>query len=725
MIARYADRHPADVALRVYSSRLIGRDPHLVLHGGGNTSVKTRLRDDLGDEIEVLCVKGSGSDLADLEPRGLPALRLAPLLALRKLSELSDEAMVNAQRTRMLDATAPNPSVETLLHAFLPHKFIDHSHADAILALVDQPHGERLCRELFGDRFGIVPYIMPGFAVSKLAADVYERAPRVEGLLLLKHGLFTFGDTARESYERHVRAVELAEGFARERRERNARRTPPTAAGPARSIANAATDSKPQPSAARSWLTEIAAQPSAASARPTKTDAQPSAANAGPTATNPQPSAAGVPAYAELAPILRGLLGADGRRYLLQRRDSTQITAFLAQPNLRALSQVGCATPDHVIRTKRFPLVLDLAEASGDVCGYIAKQLAVYRAEYRSYVARQSARKGIVVKPLDPDPRVLLVPGIGLITAGESDRAARICADVYEHTIAVIERAQAIDRYEVLPEDDLFDMEYWSLEQAKLGSAAARPLDGRIVYVSGAAHGIGAAIARRFAKAGAAMYLVDRDAPRLAAVAGELGAAHEVVDVADEAALRASVRHCVERFGGLDGVVSNAGIAPQAAIAECSTAELEQSFRINFYAHHWLASAAVSIMRAQASGGFLLFNASKSAWNPGPDFGPYALPKAALLALMKQYALEYGSLQIRSNALNADRIRTHLLAEADIAARAQARGLDATAYYRANLLAREVRAEDVAEAFLSLALAESTTGSVVTVDGGNIAASPR
>jgi rhamnose utilization protein RhaD (predicted bifunctional aldolase and dehydrogenase)/NAD(P)-dependent dehydrogenase (short-subunit alcohol dehydrogenase family) len=667
IIARYADRHPADVALRVYSSRLIGRDPRLVLHGGGNTSVKTRLRDDLGEEIDVLCVKGSGSDLADLEPSGLPALRLAPLLALRKLRELSDEAMVNAQRTRMLDASAPNPSVETLLHAFLPHKFIDHSHADAILALVDQPDGAALCRELFGERFGIVPYIMPGFALSQLAAEVYEREPRVEGLLLLKHGLFTFGDSARESYERHVRAVELAEEFAQRRR----RRLP------------------------------------------------------APTTTITPPSAAETPSYAELVPILRGLLGADGRRYLLQRRQSPEIDAFLAAPTLRSLSQVGCATPDHVIRTKRFPLLLELAAASDDVPGYIARQLESYRAAYRAYVTRQSARKGIQIKALDPDPRVLLVPGVGLIAVGPSDRAARICADIYEHTIAVIDRAQAIDRYEALPEDDLFDMEYWSLEQAKLGAAAARPLDGRIVFVTGAAHGIGAEVARRFAKAGAALYLVDRDAQRLAAVAAELGAAHEIVDVADEAALRASVRHCVERFGGLDGVISNAGIAPQAPIAECSTAALEHSFRINFYAHHWLASAAVSVLRAQGRGGFLLFNASKSAWNPGPEFGPYAVPKAALLALMKQYALEYGSLQIRSNALNADRIRTHLLAETEIAARAQARGFSAAEYYRANLLAREVSAQDVAEAFLNLALAESTTGSVVTVDGGNIAASPR
>ncbi|MET0385962.1 MAG: bifunctional aldolase/short-chain dehydrogenase [Polyangiales bacterium] len=666
-VDRYADVCPPDIALRVYTSRLIGRDPSLVLHGGGNTSVKTRLHDDAGHEIDVLCVKGSGWDLGDIEPAGLPALRLRSLLDLQALSSLDDEAMVNAQRTRMLDASAPNPSVETLLHAFLPHKFIDHSHADAILALVDQPDGERLSRAAFGDRFGIVPYIMPGFALAKLAAEVYAKNPQVEGLLLLKHGLFTFGESARESYERHIAAVEVAEGVAR---------------------------------------------------RAKTTRQQPPAAPSGDDENRP---------YTELAPILRGLLSSGGRRYSLHLRRSPAITQFLAHPRLDALSQVGCATPDHVIRTKRYPLVLQL-EASQPVAAQadtIAAKLDAYREAYRAYVARQSPRAAQPITPLDPDPRIVLVPGVGLIAVGATEGAARIAADIYEHTIHVIQTAETIGRYEVLPEADIFDMEYWSLEQKKLGSAKPRALEGRIVYVSGAAHGIGAAIAKRFAAAGAQLYLVDRDPERLSQLAASLKATHEVLDLGDEAAVRGSITRVVSRYGGLDGLVSNAGTAPQSPIADSSTEQLEQSFRVNFYAHHWLASAAVSVMRGQRMGGFLLFNASKSAWNPGPDFGPYAIPKAALLALMKQYALEYAPLQIRSNAVNADRIRTHLLDAADIAARAQARGLAPDAYYRANLLAREVSADDVAEAFLHLALAPSTTGSVVTVDGGNIAASPR
>jgi rhamnose utilization protein RhaD (predicted bifunctional aldolase and dehydrogenase)/NAD(P)-dependent dehydrogenase (short-subunit alcohol dehydrogenase family) len=665
LVERYRDRCNADVALRVYSSRLIGQDPTLVLHGGGNTSVKTSVKDDLGHATPVLCVKGSGWDLGDLEPEGLPAVRLEPLQALRQLERLSDEDMVNAQRIRMLDASGPNPSVETLLHAFLPHKYIDHSHADAILALVDQPEAEHLCRERYGERFALVPYIMPGFALAKLAAEVYESNRDVEGMLLLQHGLFTFGSTARESYERHVAAVDEAEQFAHKR---------------------------------RYWSVH-------------------------PPSRAPR---AYVP-YVQLAPVLRGLLTEGDRRYVLHLRTSGEIDAFLDDPKLDELSQQGCATPDHVIRTKRFPLVLRVdASASDDALrDSVGNQLGRYRAAYGSYVQRQMTSKSIVVKPLDPDPRIVLVPGLGMIAVGASPSAAKIAADIYEHTIAVIGAAQAVGHYQALPEGDIFDMEYWSLEQAKLGKQKPKALAGKIVYVTGAARGIGAAVARRFAAEGAVLYLVDREAEPLAAVARELRAAHEVIELSDEHAVRRSVEHAVEAHGGLDGVVSNAGIAPQGPIARVTTASLQESFAINFYAHHWVAAEACEVMQRQGRGGFLLFNASKAAFNPGAGFGPYALPKAALVALMKQYALELGAVGIRSNAVNADRIRTGLLDQAEIAARAQARGLDRDAYYKSNLLGREVTADDVAQAFLDLALAPSTTGAVLTVDGGNIAASPR
>ncbi|PRQ03210.1 bifunctional aldolase/short-chain dehydrogenase [Enhygromyxa salina] len=665
-IERYANAPHAneDVALRVYSSRLIGREPSLVLHGGGNTSVKTQLVDDTGATVEVLCVKGSGWDLGDIEPAGLPAVRLSTLTELRALEAMTDEDMVNAQRTRLLDAGAPNPSVETLLHAFLPAKFIDHSHADAILACVDQPEAARICAALFGERLALVPYVMPGFALAKLAAEVAQAHPKAEGLLLLQHGLFTWGATAQESYERHVWAVDAAERYI------------------------------------GSWQ------------------------------QTQQPPASAAPSVqpARFYPELRGRVGTRDRRYFFDMRSSEAIRRFTDRSDLVAVSQRGPVTPDHVIRTKAAPLLLDLrGRPASEYVGEIERALAEFRGAYRAYVARQAeARPQRTITALDPDPRVILAPGAGvMIGVGGSPKAARVAADLYEHTIDVIEAAEAIGSYQALPETDLFDMEYWSLEQAKLGKSQPRPLDGHIVLVSGAARGIGEATARAFARAGASLYLIDREADALAAVAGSLGAASEIVDVSDEQAVRRAVQNCALTFGGLDGIVSNAGYAPQSSIASCTTELLQASFAVNFYAHQWLASEAFSLFQRQGIGGFLLFNASKAAFNPGPMFGPYALPKAALVALTKQYALEGGPLGVRANAVNADRIRTGLMSSDDVERRAAARGLEVDAYFRSNLLAREVTANDVAAAFVHLALAPSTTGCVLTVDGGNIAASPR
>jgi rhamnose utilization protein RhaD (predicted bifunctional aldolase and dehydrogenase)/NAD(P)-dependent dehydrogenase (short-subunit alcohol dehydrogenase family) len=671
-IQRYAGapRSNQDLALRVYSSRLIGREPTLVLHGGGNTSVKTRLVDDTGELVDVLCVKGSGWDLGEIEPAGLPAVRLDTLAALRRLAALSDEDMVNAQRTRLLDASAPNPSVETLLHAFLPAKYIDHSHADAILALVDQPEAAAICEEVFGARLALVPYVMPGFALAKLAAEIAEQHPEAEGLLLLQHGLFTWGASARESYERHVAAVDAAERFIADRRRKGGGDQAPVAASLSSSQVS---------------LPSFAAE-------------------------------------------LRGRLGEGRRRYFFEVRESPAIRRFVDREDLASVSQRGPVTPDHVIRTKATPLIVDLRAVAPEAqVPTLEAALAQFRADYLAYVQRQAqARPARTITALDPDPRVVLLPGAGaLIGLGTSAKAAAVAADLYEHTIDVIEAAEAVGRYQALPESDLFDMEYWSLEQAKLGKQKPRPLDGRVVYISGAARGIGAATARAFAQAGAALYLVDRDAEALETLASALGAASEVLDVGDEQALRASVRRCAATYGGLDGIVSNAGVAPQAPIAECPTALLEASFAVNFFAHQWLASEAFGLLARQGMGGFLLFNASKAAFNPGPGFGPYALPKAALVALTKQYALEGGALGIRANAVNADRVRTDLMSSEEVERRAAARGLEVDAYFRSNLLSREVTASDVAEAFVHLALAPSTTGCVLTVDGGNIAASPR
>jgi rhamnose utilization protein RhaD (predicted bifunctional aldolase and dehydrogenase)/NAD(P)-dependent dehydrogenase (short-subunit alcohol dehydrogenase family) len=671
MVRRYAQQGIGrDLALRVYTSRLLGQDPLLVLHGGGNTSVKTKATDLAGDEVEVLCVKGSGWDMADIEPAGLPAVRMKPLLKLRQRDKLSDEDMVRYQRANLLDPGAPNPSVETLLHAFLPLKYVDHTHSTAVLSLADQPNAEALCAEIYGTRMGYVPYIMPGFALAKKAAEVYDADPAVEGLVLAKHGIFTFGADAREAYERMIAMVTRAE----ERLVTNRK-------------------------------TVFVASPLLAS-------------------------------VAAVAPILRGACAekdakSEGawRRLVLDFRSNPQILAYVNGGEVRRYAQQGVVTPDHTIRTKNIPLIIPAPDAR-DLAGFRAatRQAAQdFVAAYHAYFKRNNDGREPAKRALDPLPRVALVPGIGLFGLGRSKKDAAIAADIAENTALTITDAEAIGFFEALPESELFEMEYWSLEQAKLGSVAEKPLAGQVTAITGGAGAIGAACAKLFKENGAEIALLDRDAAGAEAVAKKLGGAALglACDVTDEASVRDAFDKIAAHFGGLDVLIANAGAAWQGKIGEVEEAVLRQSFELNFWAHQRVAQAAVKIMLAQGMGGCLLFNVSKQAVNPGPDFGPYGLPKAATLFLSRQYALDYGKDGIRANAVNADRIRSGLLTPAMIAERSKARGLSEKDYLAGNLLGREVTAEDVAQAFLHQALSLKTTADVTTVDGGNIAAALR
>jgi NAD(P)-dependent dehydrogenase (short-subunit alcohol dehydrogenase family) len=348
-------------------------------------------------------------------------------------------------------------------------------------------------------------------------------------------------------------------------------------------------------------------------------------------------------------------------------------------------------------------------------------------ANYQAYFERNNARCNGAKKSLDPLPRVVLVPGIGLFGLGRSKKDARIAADLAQAAIETITDAEAIGRFESISEADMFDMEYWSLEQAKLGKQPERPLAGQIVAVTGAAGAIGAATAKAFATAGAEVALLDVDERAAREKAKAIGGAALAVhcDVTDASSVTRAFETVVAEFGGLDVAVSNAGAAWQGRIGEVDEKILRQSFELNFYGHQRVAQAAVKIMLAQGAGGCLLFNVSKQAVNPGPNFGPYGLPKAATLLLVRQYALDYGADGIRANAVNADRIRSGLLTEGFIAERAKARGVSEKEYMSGNLLQREVTADDVAQAFLAQALALKTTADVMTVDGGNIAAALR
>jgi rhamnose utilization protein RhaD (predicted bifunctional aldolase and dehydrogenase)/NAD(P)-dependent dehydrogenase (short-subunit alcohol dehydrogenase family) len=663
----------SELALRIYTTRLLGGDPALVLHGGGNTSLKTKMRDLAGDEVEVLCVKGTGGNMATIEPAGMVAVRLRALQRLRALDDLSDDDMARVQRGHLLDPLAPSPSLELLLHAFLPHKYVDHTHANAVLSLIDQPDGAKLCDEVFDGRIGLVPYVRPGFGLAKAAAKTFDNNPKVEGLILDKHGIFTFGDSAKQSYERMIDLVSYAE----ERLSKNRK-------------AVFATAQLPQQ----------------------------------------------VPPNDDVAPFVRGACslkddGGEGahRRMILDFRAGDAILNFINGADLKRYGASVVVTPDFTIRTKSWPLILPAPEAGRiDTFKRAAHDaVATYIDSYKQYFARHNARSGGIKKMVDPLPRIVLVPGLGLYGLGRSAKDARIAADLAEAAITAITDAEAIGRFQSIAEADMFDVEYWPIEQAKLGAMKEPPLAGQIVAITGGGGAIGSATARAFAAAGAEVALLDADFDAAEQQAEAIGpdALPVACDVTLGPMVGAAFDQVVQAFGGIDIVVSNAGAAWQGRIGEVDEEILRKSFELNFFGHQRVAQAAVKIMLAQGTGGCLLFNVSKQAVNPGPNFGPYGLPKAATMLLVRQYAVDYGSDGIRSNGVNADRIRSGLLTDDFIAARSKARDVSEKDYMSGNLLHREVTADDVAQAFLHQALEMKTTGDVTTVDGGNIAAALR
>jgi rhamnose utilization protein RhaD (predicted bifunctional aldolase and dehydrogenase)/NAD(P)-dependent dehydrogenase (short-subunit alcohol dehydrogenase family) len=669
-----------DLADRVYTSRLLGQDPNLVLHGGGNTSVKSRSPEVDGQSVDVLWVKGSGWDLGSIEPKGFSQCRLAPLQAYCHLPSLSDEAMVAALRSQMLDPSGPTPSVEALLHAHLPGKFVDHTHADAVLAIVDQPDAARRVAELWGNRASFLPYVAPGFVLAQriLELDIDESSPPL--LVLEKHGIFSWGQSARESYERMIDAVGEAERYV----EANARRG-------------------------------VAVSVPARSAEALRAD------------------------QVALAPVLRGAIARrdGGSRMLLDFRSGPTLLGFLGSEASPLVAARGCITPDHSIRTKPFPAWFELPAAdslsAADLEQRVAAGLDRFAKQYEAYFEANRARSALPLTRLDSLPRVVAVPGLGIAGLGKTLAQAAIAADLYEHAVVVMTGAEGLGSYQPASLADLFDVEYWSLEQAKLGARRSEgALAGQIALITGAASGIGLETAAHFLSLGAHVTLVDRAEPALTAASAELarrfgGAVRaQVADLTNPSQAQAALEAAVLAFGGLDIVVSNAGNAPSGALHEPSGTELlEQSLQLNLLSHQHVARAAASIFERQGIGGCLLFNASKSAFNPGPMFGPYAVAKSALVALMKQYAIDLAPIGVRANAVNADRVRTGLFSPELLEARSRARGTTPDAYFKANLLGRETLASDVARAFAFLATAAATTGAVVPVDGGNAAAFPR
>jgi rhamnose utilization protein RhaD (predicted bifunctional aldolase and dehydrogenase)/NAD(P)-dependent dehydrogenase (short-subunit alcohol dehydrogenase family) len=633
---------------RVYTSRLLGRDRSLVLHGGGNTSVKLSEPDVFGSAEEILYVKGSGWDLETIEPAGFAPVRLDHVKRLAELEKLSDPQMVNELATHVTRAGAPAPSIETILHGILPFRYVDHTHADAILSITNTPGGEARIREVYGDEVVVVGYVMPGFDLAAVCARTFarERTARTIGMVLMNHGIFSFADEARASYERMIQLVSMAEEYlARE----------------------------------NAWSVSL---PEASSHPLTR------------------------PSIAELRSAVSGVVGAP---VIFSLSGSARHRAFARHHDIARISQQGPATPDHVIRTKRLPM--------------LGRDVPAYVEAYKAYFERNARTAAEKKTMLDPAPRVVLDPDLGLGCFARSARDAAIIEELYDHTVDVILRAEALGGWRALPEKEIFDVEYWDLEQAKLrkGGAPAQ-FAGEIALVTGAASGIGKACVDALLRRGAAVAGLDRDAA--------IRTLHErpdflgvECDLTDPRAVQRALDAAVQRFGGLDMLVLNAGIFPSSqAIQGIDTDEFRRTMNVNVEANVLLLRECHALFKLSPRGGRVVVIGSKNVPAPGPGAAAYSASKAAMNQIARVAALEWGKDGIRINTIHPNAVYdTALWTDQVLESRARAYNLSVEEYKRNNLLRTEVRSKDVAELAAEMLgpLFAKTTAAQIPVDGGN------
>jgi len=631
---------------RVYTSRLLGREKSLVLHGGGNTSVKLREKNLFGEEEEVLYVKGSGHDLATIDAAGFTPVSAAHLRRIATLPALSDAQMVNELKTHRLRAGAPSPSVESLLHAILPHAYVDHTHADAVLAISNAPEGDKRIREIYGDKVVVIPYIMAGFDLaSHCAREFPKRAGKnTLGMVLLSHGIFSFGKDARESYERMVQLVSLAEDYLK--------RTAPRGA-------------------------------MAAKASEVKRE--------------------------EIAELRRAISAQAGFPLLLRVNDSPKFLGFAQHKDVGKLSQQGPATPDHLLYTRPLPM--------------LGRDVAAYAERYTAFFERHAKSAKEPKTMLDAAPRMVLDPAFGFAALGRTARESAIVEELYDHTIDVIQQAEALGGWQAVGESHLFDIEYWSLEQAKLHKAEAPPVfTGEVVVVTGAASGIGKACAESFLKRGAAVVALDRN-PAIETQWQRDDVLGVTCDLTDAKAIAAALDKAVRRFGGVDMVVLNAGIFPASAPVQSIAPESWRgAMTVNVEANLLVMQACHALLKLAPRGGRIAVIGSKNVPAPGPGAAAYSASKAALNQLVRVAALEWAKDGIRINSLHPDAVYdTALWTEEVLASRAKAYNMTVEQYKKKNLLKTEVSSRDVAELAAEMCgpLFAKTTAAQVPVDGGN------
>ncbi|MED5293811.1 MAG: bifunctional aldolase/short-chain dehydrogenase [Actinomycetota bacterium] len=633
----------------VYGSRLLGAESSLVLHGGGNTSVKAEETDIHGESVDVLYVKGSGWDLATIEPQGFAPLRLEAVKRLAELPELTDTEMVNQLRLNLLDASAPNPSVEAILHASLPFTAVQHTHADAALALTNTSDGEQRVRELWGKSVVIVPYVMPGFDLAKACALEFEKQANSDtvAMVLMNHGVFTFGDTTEQAYSNMIEVITQAEDYL---------------------ITTAGVD-----------ITNSAAMATPVNATGSALD------------------------QAEL----RGhLSNAAGRPMLLVRTPNQRANAFAARSDVTDVARRGPATPDHIIRTKQFPL--------------IGRNVDEFVSNYHSYFERNQDRFP-AVQELDPAPRVVLDSELGLLTAGARISDCEIASDIYLHTIDVIEASEGLGGFVALAETDLFEVEYWELEQAKLAKSGQPPaMSGEVAVVTGSASGIGRACAEALISQGAAVIGIDLNTSGTPVTPSFL---ELTADVTDPESLAAAVTTGVERFGGIDIVVAAAGIfGPSNEIADIVQSDWETTLAVNLNGVTNLLQVTHPFLVLAPGGGRVLLVGSKNVPAPGKGAAAYSASKAAVTQLGRVAALEWAEDGIVVNTIHPDGIfDTGLWSAELVEQRAANYGLTADEYKRRNLLGQEITSGDVGELVAAMCghSFRQITGAQIPIDGGS------
>ena len=639
------------LALRVYSSRLIGQESSLVLHGGGNTSVKATYRDIFSDGHEVLFIKGSGWDLATIETAGFAPVSLEALKRLAALDSLRDSEMVRAQRLALLDPQAPNPSVEAILHALIPFQFVDHSHADAVVTLCNTPDGENEIRSLYGERILFIPYVMPGFDLANSVVSLSRDCDweKLDGMVLMGHGLFTFANDAKTSYSQMIDLVSQAE----ERIEAK---------------------------------------------RGTKTATAADEENRGE-----------IPNLLTLAKIRRDVSKIAGAPFIAKPLLSSSCHQFASQPNAAATATRGPLTPDHVTRTKRIPLIID-DKAENTVEDYLT--------DYQNYF--QTYTDGLLVQ-LDPAPRWAIWPEVGAVAFAPSLKEAEVIADIVEHTLEAITAAETFGGWAPLPPKEIFDVEYWELQQAKLQKSKTTPLhQGKVVVVSGAASGIGLACAQLLLSEGAAVAALDIN-PEVENLFTGVNSIGLTCDLTKPDQVNRAVAATVGHFGGIDTVISNAGLfTPSSFIEELEDDHWNNSLEINLTSAMRLIRASIPFLQLGIDPSIIIIG-SKNVPAPGPGAAAYSVAKAGLNQLARVATLELASKGIRVNTVHPNAVfDTAIWTDDVLQSRAQHYGLTVEEYKTSNLLKREVTSMDVAQMVSAMAgpIFSRTTGAQVPLDGG-------